>query len=84
MCRFYYHAGRGKTKLLIETLLRALKSPAILEHSGIGRKEVLANAHVPQKLELPGVGENFQEHIIGGVSFGKALFIASSLRCRQS
>ncbi|TFK27277.1 GMC oxidoreductase [Coprinopsis marcescibilis] len=40
----------------------AVKSPQILELSGIGRKDVLAKAGVDLKLELPGVGENVQEH----------------------
>ncbi|KIJ61494.1 GMC oxidoreductase [Hydnomerulius pinastri MD-312] len=40
----------------------ALKSPQILELSGIGRKEVLNAAGIPVQLELDGVGENLQEH----------------------
>ena len=40
----------------------ALKSPQILELSGIGRKEVLEQASVPVKIDLPGVGENIQDH----------------------
>ena len=36
------------------------ESPAILERSGIGSKDVLAAAHVPLLYELPGVGENLQ------------------------
>ncbi|KAI0337923.1 alcohol oxidase [Trametopsis cervina] len=42
----------------------ALSSPVVLERSGIGRKEVLENAKIPVKLELPGVGENMQDHIL--------------------
>ncbi|KAI0030850.1 alcohol oxidase [Vararia minispora EC-137] len=47
----------------------ALKSPQILELSGIGRKEVLDKAGIPIVIDLPGVGENLQEHIFTGVSF---------------
>lgn len=39
------------------------ESPAILERSGIGSKEVLAAANVPILYELPGVGENLQDHL---------------------
>ncbi|KAI0776758.1 alcohol oxidase-like protein [Trametes elegans] len=37
-------------------------SPAILERSGIGSKEVLGRAGVEQIVDLPGVGENYQDH----------------------
>ncbi|KAF8434087.1 alcohol oxidase [Boletus edulis BED1] len=47
----------------------AIKSPQILELSGIGDSEVLAKAGIEVKLELPGVGNNVQEHLITGVSF---------------
>ncbi|KAL8359219.1 hypothetical protein RB601_007985 [Gaeumannomyces tritici] len=42
----------------------AFHSPALLEASGIGQAGVLAAAGVPQLLELPGVGENLQDHIL--------------------
>ncbi len=38
-------------------------SPKILELSGIGRKEVLAQAGIKQKHELAGVGKNLIDHI---------------------
>ena len=37
-----------------------IKSPQILELSGIGRKDVLSKIGVDVKIELPGVGENVQ------------------------
>jgi hypothetical protein len=39
-----------------------IKSPQILELSGIGRSEVLSKIGVDLKIDLPGVGENVQEH----------------------
>ncbi|KAL3419613.1 choline dehydrogenase [Phlyctema vagabunda] len=45
------------------------ESPAILERSGLGSKEVLAAANVPVLYELPGVGENLQDHLNCGLSF---------------
>ncbi|OCH90856.1 alcohol oxidase [Obba rivulosa] len=37
-------------------------SPAILERSGIGAAAVLEQAGVAQRVDLPGVGENYQDH----------------------
>ncbi|KAK1228942.1 hypothetical protein PQX77_008007 [Marasmius sp. AFHP31] len=42
----------------------ALKSPQILELSGIGREDVLNRIGVPVKVPLAGVGENVQDHIL--------------------
>ncbi|KAI0830227.1 alcohol oxidase-like protein [Trametes gibbosa] len=40
----------------------AFGSPALLERSGIGSKDVLDRVGVEQVIELPGVGENYQDH----------------------
>lgn len=40
----------------------ALNSPALLELSGIGRRDVLEANGIEVKHELPGVGENLQDH----------------------
>lgn len=40
----------------------SIKSPQILELSGIGRRDVLQSIKVDVKIDLPGVGENVQEH----------------------
>ncbi|KDR78172.1 hypothetical protein GALMADRAFT_245205 [Galerina marginata CBS 339.88] len=40
----------------------AVKSPQILELSGIGQPEVLSKAGIKVEIDLPGVGENVQEH----------------------
>lgn len=41
----------------------AFQSPQLLELSGIGQKAVLAAAGVKPIINLPGVGENLQDHI---------------------
>ncbi|KAH7317079.1 hypothetical protein B0I35DRAFT_479857 [Stachybotrys elegans] len=48
-----------------EVILSAgsIQSPGLLELSGIGQKAVLSKAGIKQKLELPGVGENYQDHL---------------------
>ncbi|MEM1420493.1 MAG: GMC family oxidoreductase N-terminal domain-containing protein [Pseudomonadota bacterium] len=41
----------------------AIGSPQILELSGVGQGDVLAKAGVEVRHELPGVGENLQDHL---------------------
>ncbi|TEA20671.1 Dehydrogenase citC [Colletotrichum sidae] len=40
----------------------SLLSPSVLGNSGIGRADVLAAAGITQLVDLPGVGENLQDH----------------------
>ncbi|KAK2791981.1 hypothetical protein FQN51_001954 [Onygenales sp. PD_10] len=48
-----------------EVILSAgtIQSPGLLELSGIGQKAVLDAAGIEQLLDLPGVGENLQDHV---------------------
>jgi hypothetical protein len=46
----------------------------ILEFSGIGNPEILANIGVKTKVDLPSVGENVQEHVFCALSWGKFSF----------
>ncbi|CRG91596.1 Choline dehydrogenase [Talaromyces islandicus] len=48
-----------------EVILSAgsIQSPGLLEVSGIGNKTILSNANIPQLVNLPGVGENLQDHL---------------------
>ena len=41
----------------------AVGSPCILQRSGVGPRDVLDTAGVPLQHELPGVGENLQDHL---------------------
>ncbi|WP_109355113.1 choline dehydrogenase [Sphingorhabdus sp. EL138] len=41
----------------------SIASPALLQRSGIGAKSVLQDAGVKQVHDLPGVGENLQDHL---------------------
>lgn len=49
-----------------EVILSAgfVHTPAILEHSGIGSKEVLGKYGIETKMDLPGVGENLSDHAV--------------------
>ena len=47
------------TKLVLVSA-GAFGSPGILERSGIGGRDVLERVGVEQRVNLPGVGENYQ------------------------
>lgn len=40
----------------------ALQTPQLLELSGIGNPDLLRRLNIPVQIDLPGVGENFQDH----------------------
>jgi choline dehydrogenase-like flavoprotein len=48
-----------------EVILSAgsIQSPGLLERSGIGQPSVLSALGITQKVNLPGVGENLQDHL---------------------
>lgn len=54
-----------------EVILAAgvFNSPKLLELSGIGSRELLEKHGITPVLDLPGVGENLQDHVMTGVSF---------------
>ena len=45
-------------------------SPQILELSGVGDKTRLGKLGINSVVDLPGVGENVQEHLVAGVVYG--------------
>lgn len=49
---------RGTKLVLISA--GAFGSPGILERSGIGAKDILEKVGVKQRVDLPGVGKNYQ------------------------
>ena len=58
--------AKGTTELFVARASRlvvlsagAFGSPAILERSGIGSKDVLSKNNIQQLVDLPGVGENY-------------------------
>ncbi|EGN97121.1 hypothetical protein SERLA73DRAFT_161320 [Serpula lacrymans var. lacrymans S7.3] len=40
----------------------ALQTPQVLELSGIGNPDIMRRLNIPVKVDLPGVGENLQDH----------------------
>ncbi|KAJ8087644.1 hypothetical protein PM082_006478 [Marasmius tenuissimus] len=61
------HVAHAKREVIISA--GALKSPQILELSGIGREDVLSKIGVPVKIPLDGVGGNVQEHTFIGTVY---------------
>ncbi|MGM1217032.1 GMC family oxidoreductase, partial [Serratia marcescens] len=63
---------QGKMKVISAGLVilsaGAVQSPKILMHSGIGPKEELNKFSIPVKVDLPGVGNNLQDHPVVTVS----------------
>ncbi|KAJ1573666.1 hypothetical protein NDA12_006255 [Ustilago hordei] len=50
----------------------AIGSPQILQLSGVGCKELLEKNNVTLVKELPGVGQNLQDHLAGSVTYTPA------------
>ena len=62
----YEQGGKvHEAKAAEEVILSAgsIGSPHLLQLSGIGKREVLEKAGIEVKHELPGVGENLQDHL---------------------
>ncbi|KAH8901647.1 GMC oxidoreductase [Thozetella sp. PMI_491] len=51
-----------RARKLVVVSCGTCSTPAVLERSGIGSPKVLANAGIPVVVDLPGVGENYQDH----------------------
>ncbi|KAK7751758.1 hypothetical protein SLS62_006243 [Diatrype stigma] len=47
----------------------ALNTPKLLELSGVGDKAVLERYSIPVYVDLPGVGEHLQDHLMTGLSY---------------
>ncbi|KAJ7620940.1 hypothetical protein FB45DRAFT_927948 [Roridomyces roridus] len=54
----------AKARELVIVSGGTMGSPLILERSGIGRKDILQRADIPLVVDLPGVGEGYQDHIL--------------------
>lgn len=52
----------------------AVHTPQILELSGIGSADILNKFNIPVVINLPGVGNNFQDHPYVGVVYYCQLF----------
>ena len=63
--RFVLHSFDSTYEVLMSNVCYStVKSPHILELSGIGNRKVLDPLGIPVQLDLPSVGENLQDHLI--------------------
>lgn len=64
-------AGKVETIQAKEIVLAAgvFNTPKLLELSGIGGKSVLEKNNIEVVVDLPGVGENLQDHLMTGLSY---------------
>lgn len=63
----YVVGGQTYTAMMSKDVIvsaGAIQSPQILELSGIGNKTLLESVGIQSKIDLPAVGENYQEHLV--------------------
>lgn len=68
----YRHNGEEKTANASKEVIisaGALQSPKLLELSGIGNPDILKQHDIKVVKELPGVGENLQDHLVCDIPF---------------
>ncbi|TDL15526.1 alcohol oxidase [Rickenella mellea] len=61
-----YTVGASREVILSAS---SIGSPQVLELSGVGSKSLLSKIGINSTIDLPGVGENMQEHIYSTVSY---------------
>lgn len=55
-------ASHVTAKRMVVVSAGALSTPSILERSGVGNKDILADLDIPLVSDLPDVGEHYQDH----------------------
>ncbi|KAI1821955.1 oxidoreductase [Xylaria intraflava] len=68
----YSHGGKTKIAYARKEVVicaGALQSPKLLELSGIGNANILKQHGIEAIKDLPGVGENLQDHILSGITY---------------
>lgn len=58
-----------RSRLEVILAAGAVHTPGILQRSGVGPSDVLKAAQIATKVELPGVGQNFQDHAMGNLFY---------------
>jgi len=58
-----------RAKMEVVLCAGAIHTPAILMRSGVGPAGHLESLGIPVSLDLPGVGENLQDHVRAGIEF---------------
>ncbi|OTB01433.1 putative alcohol oxidase [Hypoxylon sp. CI-4A] len=68
-----------KAKRLVIASCGACGTPSLLERSGIGAAEVLDRAGVPVAVDLPGVGDGYEDHHLLGYTYRNTLSPSDTL-----
>lgn len=68
-----------KAKRLVVASCGACGTPSLLERSGIGGAKVLERAGVPVAVDLPGVGDGYEDHHLLGYPYLNALVPSDTL-----
>lgn len=63
---------RAKREVIISA--GSAHTPQVLQRSGVGPRHILEAAGAEVKVELPGVGENFQDHMNFAISYSCEFF----------
>ena len=71
------HEARGREVVLSSGVFN---SPQLLELSGIGNAELLRSLNIDTIVNLPGVGENLQDHAMIGISLESTVPTFDSFR----
>src|SRR5271154_2325369 len=83
----FRHEGRTKRVRSAELILAggAINSPQLLQLSGVGNAQELAGLDIDVVTDLPGVGENLQDHLEVYVQYGSKLpvSVAPALKWRN-
>lgn len=68
----YLHRGKYQVAHAAEIICcgGSINSPQLLQLSGVGSAEHLSQLGIPVQLDLPGVGENLQDHLEVYVQYG--------------
>ena len=70
-----------KANKLVVVTAGALGTPQILERSGVGNPELLKKLDVPVVADVPGVGENYQDHHLLLYPYKSSLESEETLDC---
>lgn len=73
-----------KARKLVVVTAGALGTPQILERSGVGNSEILNKLSIPVVSNVPGVGENYQDHHLLLYPYKSSLDSEETLDCISS
>ena len=73
--RYITSSGTHEVRVSREVILSAgaIRSPQLLELSGIGSAEHLEKIGIPVQHDLPGVGNNLQDHLMARITYESAV-----------